>query len=134
MNEKNILFNIIMPSKLFFSSYASIVTFSGTNGVFGVMRGHAPLIANLQQGLVIVKSDVGDLLKFFVHGGVVRVNNFEASIVTKFASNLDNLDKTTLGAIIDGIEQNLQAQELDEDAKQVALIRIAQLNSLKSFI
>ncbi len=63
---------ILTPEKTLFSGEADIVTLPGANGSFQVLDQHAPMIANLGKGDVVVGSKQASE-QFNVNGGLVEV-------------------------------------------------------------
>jgi len=63
---------ILTPEKTLFSGEADIVTLPGANGSFQVLDQHAPMIANLGKGTVVVGSKQASE-EFNVNGGLVEV-------------------------------------------------------------
>ncbi|MFN7300069.1 MAG: F0F1 ATP synthase subunit epsilon [Bacteroidia bacterium] len=63
---------ILTPEKTLFSGEADIVTLPGANGSFQVLDQHAPMIANLGKGTVVVGSKQASE-QFNVNGGLVEV-------------------------------------------------------------
>jgi F-type H+-transporting ATPase subunit epsilon len=63
---------ILTPEKTLFSGEADIVTLPGANGSFQVLDQHAPMIANLGKGAVVVGSKQASE-QFNVNGGLVEV-------------------------------------------------------------
>lgn len=69
------LLEIVTPDKEIFNGEISLATFPGSEGLFGVMENHAPMIATLKAGKIKV-IDPSKKEEFFqVKGGVVEVNN-----------------------------------------------------------
>jgi len=66
---------ILTPEQKVFEGEASIVTFPGSNGSFQVMNDHAPLVATLTKGKIIVKDNNGKETIFEMIGGVVEIQN-----------------------------------------------------------
>ena len=65
--------DIITPDKHLFSGDAKSVQLPGTDGSFGVLNNHAPLISTLTKGKIKVV-DNSDSEQFFeIKGGVVEV-------------------------------------------------------------
>lgn len=64
--------DILTPEKTLFSGEADIVTLPGANGSFQVLDQHAPMIANLGKGEVVVGSKQASE-QFPVNGGLVEV-------------------------------------------------------------
>lgn len=63
---------ILSPDKLIFKGEADSIQLPGKDGSFGIMNNHAPIIASLKEGTVVVKSN-GNEQSFDVNGGVVEV-------------------------------------------------------------
>jgi len=63
---------ILTADKSIFSGEASLASFPGKDGSFGVMNNHAPMIAALKKGNIIVTTTAGEQ-SFEVQGGVVEV-------------------------------------------------------------
>jgi F-type H+-transporting ATPase subunit epsilon len=63
---------IITPDKDVFKGDVDLATFPGKDGSFGVMNNHAPMIASLKAGEIVVKNGNSEQ-QFAVNGGVVEV-------------------------------------------------------------
>lgn len=63
---------ILSPERLIFEGEADSLLLPGKDGAFGVLNNHAPIIATLKAGQVVVKSG-GSEQSFAVQGGVVEV-------------------------------------------------------------
>ena len=67
--------DIVTPEMEVYSGEVKTAKFPGSEGSFGVLNDHAPLIATLQEGEIEVVEE-GDMEKSFqIKGGVVEVNN-----------------------------------------------------------
>jgi F-type H+-transporting ATPase subunit epsilon len=67
--------DIISPDKKLYSGNAQSVRFPGTNGSFGILKNHAPVISTLQKGTIYLVSENNEKLSFDIKGGVVEVLN-----------------------------------------------------------
>lgn len=83
-----ISFKLITVAKLLLKCEATIITLPGEEGIFGVLPNHAPLIANLKEGIVKISTPESDI-QYFVFGGIVEVNNKEVNLTTDFAHVLE---------------------------------------------
>jgi F-type H+-transporting ATPase subunit epsilon len=63
---------ILTADKNIFSGEASLANFPGKDGAFGVMNDHAPMIAALKEGNIVIHTSEGEK-NFEVKGGVVEV-------------------------------------------------------------
>lgn len=64
---------IITPDKKIFEGMVKSATFQGNEGSFGVLNGHAPMIATLKEGKVLLIEENNNKLEFNIKGGVVEV-------------------------------------------------------------
>lgn len=64
---------IITPDKKLFEGTVKSAIFPGSEGSFGVMNNHAPMIATLKAGKVEVIEENNSKQEFVVKGGVVEV-------------------------------------------------------------
>ncbi|MCH2198319.1 MAG: ATP synthase F1 subunit epsilon [Flavobacteriales bacterium] len=71
---------ILSPEKNIFEGEASYVGLPGTDGSFGILNNHAPLITTLAKGQVRIKTDSGEQT-FEVNGGTVEVLNNKVTIL-----------------------------------------------------
>jgi F-type H+-transporting ATPase subunit epsilon len=70
-----IQFDLVSPEKKLFSAPVTMVTLPGTEGDFGVLQGHAPLVSSLRVGVITVyESDMNTVSRrIMVSGGLVEV-------------------------------------------------------------
>lgn len=65
--------DIVTPEKNIYSGEAEELVLPGTDGSFGVLKDHAPLIATLQKGEVKITDNSNKEHVFEILGGVVEV-------------------------------------------------------------
>ncbi len=66
---------IITPETKLFSGEVEAIKLPGTDGSFGILDNHAPLIASLKKGTVKVTDTKKQVENFEINGGVVEVLN-----------------------------------------------------------
>jgi F-type H+-transporting ATPase subunit epsilon len=64
---------IITPDKKLYEGDVKSAVFPGSEGSFGVLDGHAPMIATLKSGKVQLTEQNNNRVEFDVKGGVVEV-------------------------------------------------------------
>jgi F-type H+-transporting ATPase subunit epsilon len=64
---------IITPDKKLFEGSVKSAVFPGSDGSFGVLDNHAPMIATLKSGKVEVTEDNNTKTEFEIKGGVVEI-------------------------------------------------------------
>lgn len=95
------------------SAKVDMVVVPGTEGAFGVLAGHAPLVSSIRPGIVDVY-DEKDITRIFVRGGFAEVTSAGLTVLTEEAIDLATLDRAALDARISN------AQEDVADAKDAA--------------
>ncbi len=83
-------FELVTPEKLVLSCEAKYVQAPGTEGDFGVLDGHAPVVSTLRNGgvLTVTKAD-GGMTSYTLTGGFAEVNPESVIILAEgLAENL----------------------------------------------
>ena len=120
MVEK-ISFDIVSPERLLMSDEADMITVPGTDGDFGVLAGHMPLISTLRPGVIAIQGGgaSGDG-RFFVLGGFAEVNPAKLIILAEEAIPMAQIDGAALEQRIKNTEEDLELAKLDADRARVA--------------
>ncbi len=87
------------PEKTLFAGEARMVVARSPGGEFGVMDGHAPLLAALRPSLLRIKTSDGEMA-FAVATGLMRVGKDEVSILVQNAVRGDAVDVASVRARI----------------------------------
>ena len=66
---------LITPDKKIYSGDVKSVQLPGTEGSFGILNNHAPLISSLKKGKVKILDNMNLDQLFDINGGVVEVLN-----------------------------------------------------------
>ncbi len=103
-------FDLVAPDKLVFSGEVEQVDVPGAEGEFGVLAGHAPLVALLKPGMLVVHEG-GRQLRFVVFGGFAEVNPQGLTILADVASSMEGLDRAMITAQIQEMEQRIKDME-----------------------
>jgi F-type H+-transporting ATPase subunit epsilon len=74
---------IITPDANVFAGEATALQVPGTDGLLGILNGHAPLVSTLQAGKVKVTVEKGEEKFFDINGGVVEVLNNSVMILAE---------------------------------------------------
>ena len=76
---------IITPDKKVYSGDVNAVKLPGAEGSFGVLNGHAPIIATLKKGVVKITNTSHTVENFEINGGVVEVLNNKIVVLAESA-------------------------------------------------
>ena len=66
---------IITPSSTLFTGEVSLVQLPGIDGLFEILKSHAPLVSALKEGRVKVVDDQNETQYFDIRGGVVEISH-----------------------------------------------------------
>jgi F-type H+-transporting ATPase subunit epsilon len=98
-------FELASPEQLVFSGEVEHVVVPGSEGEFGVLAGHAPLIAMLRPGILTVLGPAQQ--RFVVRGGFAEINPQGMTVLADFAVPADNMDREMLAAQIKDLEEDV---------------------------
>src|ERR1700681_4321625 len=99
-------FDLVSPEKLLFSEAVDQVDVPGSEGDFGVLAGHAPLVATLRPGILTVYRG-GDSFRIVVNGGFAEVNAEGLTVLADMAVPLEDFDRDVLTGIIKDTEEDV---------------------------
>jgi F-type H+-transporting ATPase subunit epsilon len=74
---------IITPDKKLYEGTVKSAIFCGSDGSFGVLNNHAPMIATLKAGNIEITEDSNTKHTFAVRGGVVEVLNNKVIVLAE---------------------------------------------------
>ena len=123
-------FDLVSPEKLLFSGLVDQVDVPGSEGDFGVLAGHAPLMTTLRPGILVVHGD-GGALKVVVNGGFAEVNPDGLTVLADLAVPVDDFDKTILAGEINDAEEAVAAAK-DGATRDRLARRLEQLKTLQA--
>jgi F-type H+-transporting ATPase subunit epsilon len=103
-------FDLVSPEKLAFSGEVDQVDIPGVEGDFGVLAGHAPVIAAIRPGILTVTTG-GTHQKIIVLGGLAEVSEKGLTVLADVATSMEELDRAKLAATIAEMEENLKEHE-----------------------
>ncbi|HEY7845699.1 MAG TPA: F0F1 ATP synthase subunit epsilon [Bradyrhizobium sp.] len=106
-------FDLVSPEKLAFSGEVDQVDIPGTEGDFGVLAGHAPVVAAVRPGILTVISG-GSKQKIIVLGGLAEVSEKGLTVLADTATSIDELDRARFAATVDEMQQKLSEKEGSE--------------------
>jgi F-type H+-transporting ATPase subunit epsilon len=106
-------FDLVSPEKLAFSGQVDQVDIPGAEGDFGVLAGHAPVVAAMRPGILTVTAG-GKREKIIVTGGLAEVSEKGLTVLADVATSLDDLDRARFADKISEMETKLSEKEGSE--------------------
>jgi F-type H+-transporting ATPase subunit epsilon len=124
-------FDLVSPEKFVFSGEVDQVDVPGVEGDFGVLAGHAPVVAAIRPGILTVTSG-GSQQKIIVLGGLAEVSDKGLTVLADVATELEELDRAELADKISQMEGKLAEKEGSELDREVE--RLDHFKSIQSQI
>jgi F-type H+-transporting ATPase subunit epsilon len=106
-------FDLVSPEKLAFSGEVDQVDVPGVEGDFGVLAGHAPVIATIRPGILTVTTG-GTRQKIIVLGGLAEVSDRGLTVLADVATSIEDLDRGAFANQISEMEAKLAEKEGSE--------------------
>jgi len=98
---------LVSPEKLLKSTEVDMVVVPGTEGDFGVMPMHAPVVSTLRTGIIEVHNAGDDTEKLLIVGGFAEVNAEGLTILAELATPLSEVDQATYEAELKNLEEDV---------------------------
>ena len=122
-------FELVSPEKIAFSGEVDQVDVPGVEGDFGVLAGHAPVIATMRPGIMFVTT--GDKKEqFVVLGGLAEVSAKGLTVLADVATSVAELDRTAFAKAIEQMEADLE-RAIESDALDREIARLDHFKAIQ---
>jgi F-type H+-transporting ATPase subunit epsilon len=111
-------FDLVSPEQLAFSGEVDQVDIPGAEGDFGVLAGHAPVVAAIRPGILTITTD-GAHQKIVVLGGLAEVSDNRLTVLADVATSIQEVDRAQLRETITAMEDNLKEKEGSELDREI---------------
>jgi F-type H+-transporting ATPase subunit epsilon len=115
-------FDLVSPEKIAFSGEVDQVDIPGTEGDFGVLANHAPVVATIRPGIMTVTAG-GKQEKIVVLGGIAEVSASGLTVLADVATSVDEIDRAafakTIAEMEKGVAQVAQGSLLDREISRL---------------
>ena len=125
---EELLLEIVTPEKLAFSGSIDEVTCPGSEGEFGVLRGHASLLSAIKFGELSYLKD-GKRTSYAVNTGYAEVTGSKVTVLVETAERADQIDVDRARRAKEASEQKMAkfAKEDPEFEKAKIALELAEL-------
>jgi F-type H+-transporting ATPase subunit epsilon len=106
-------FDLVSPEKLAFSGEVDQVDVPGVEGDFGVLAGHAPIVAVIRPGILTITAG-GSQQKVIVLGGLAEMSEKGLTVLADVATSTADLDRARFAETITEMEGKLSEHEGSE--------------------
>lgn len=122
---ENIKLEIVTPDKLVVDDDAQIVMAPGTDGEFGILKGHTPFLTSLKVGTVKYKETSGKERLIFVSGGFAEALPDKVTILAESAERRRDIDQQRAKQAMERAEKRLSSNDesIDYVRAKAALTR-----------
>jgi F-type H+-transporting ATPase subunit epsilon len=123
-------FELVSPERLIFSGDVEQVVVPGSEGVFTVLKNHAPMMSTIRPGVIEVTTATGPS-KLFVRGGFADVSETGLTILAEQAIPVADLDGARIDADLRAAEEDVEDASTD-GARDAAMLRADQLRAMRA--
>jgi F-type H+-transporting ATPase subunit epsilon len=106
-------FDLVSPEKLAFSGEVDQVDVPGVEGDFGVLAGHAPVVAVIRPGILTITVG-GTREKVIVLGGLAEMSEKGLTVLADVATSIQDIDRAQFAETIAEMEAKLAEKEGSE--------------------
>lgn len=134
MADNKVAFELVSPERLVVSMPVDMVVVPGGEGDFGVLPGHAPLIASVRPGVIEIYEGRQVSDRIFVAGGFAEVTGERCTVLAEAAMRVADIDVGKAESDLRSAENDLADASDDRtraDAERRVGVAQGQLDAVK---
>jgi len=112
-------FELVSPEKLLNSQPVDMVVVPGTEGDFGVLAGHAPMISTVRPGVIDIYEGDRIVDRVFVAGGFAEVTETRCTVLAEQALPLADIDRGKVEQEVKDLSEDLDDAKSDGERAEV---------------
>jgi len=112
-------FELVSPERLLLSKAVEMVVVPGTEGDFGVLPRHAPLISTIRPGVIRVYEGGQVTDQIFVAGGFAEVTGSRCTVLAEEALPIADIDRAAVEKGMGDIRDDLLDAKNDDERKAI---------------
>lgn len=117
---------VVTPERVAYSGQVASLQAPGSEGSFGVLAGHIPLLTSLQIGRLRFVEEDGNEVQMAISGGFVEVGREQVAVLAETAERVEEINVARAEAARQRAEERLARQReerVDVARAQAALAR-----------
>lgn len=114
-------FELVTPAASLASYEASSVRLPGTEGEFGVLPGHQPLLSTLRPGMLMVEASGSERI-YAIGYGFVDVSPKGVTVMVEEAIAREDIDRSVIQTRLEAIAAELEGLDEKTDAGRFAAL------------
>lgn len=120
MAEGKVEFELVSPEHLVLSEPVEMVVVPGTNGDFGVLPGHSPLLSTVRMGIIAIYEAREIVNRIFVAGGFAEVTADRCTVLADVAMPVQDIDGTAVEARLREAREDERIASTEEERAAAA--------------
>ncbi len=113
-NTSKLHFSLVSPERELFSGEVDQVVVPGSDGQFGALVNHAPLMSVVKSGVIRIITGNQET-KMYVGGGIVDVSGKGVAILAEDAVDLNSIDKAAFEKDLKNAQEDLRDAKSDTE-------------------
>ncbi len=113
-------FELVSPERLLVSRGVEMVVVPGSEGDFGVLPYHAPMISTVRPGIIEIHEGGAVVEQIFVAGGFAEVTGERCTVLADEATPVKEIDKGAVQKQLDDVRGELAAASDDPTRDRLA--------------
>ena len=117
---------VVTPERVAYSGQVASLQAPGSEGSFGVLAGHIPLLTSLQIGRLRFVEEGGSEVQMAISGGFVEVGREQVAVLAETAERVEEIDVARAEAARQRAEERLaraREERVDVARAEAALAR-----------
>ena len=117
---------VVTPERVAYSGQVASLQAPGSEGSFGVLAGHIPLLTSLQIGRLRFVEEDGNEVQMAISGGFVEVGREQVAVLAETAERVEEIDLARAEAARQRAEERLaraREERVDVARAEAALAR-----------
>lgn len=126
---------IVSPERLLKDAEVAMVVVPGTDGDFGAMPAHAPMMSTIRPGVIqIFETEAGEPEQLFVKSGLAQISATGLTILAEDMIDLNRVDTTELAADIAKAQDavNTASDDIERGLAETELLWMTTLSEIVS--
>lgn len=112
-------FELVSPEQLLVSEDVEMVVVPGSEGDFGVLAGHSPMISTVRPGVIHIFASGTVTSRIFIAGGFAEVMGSRCTVLAEEAMPVDDIDRAATESDLQNAVEDIRISE-DPSEKKAA--------------
>ncbi|WP_413205654.1 F0F1 ATP synthase subunit epsilon [Rhodospirillum sp. A1_3_36] len=116
-------FELVSPERLLFSEPVEMAVIPGSEGDFGAMPRHAPLLSTVRPGAIAIYNGGKVERRIFIAGGFAEVNEERCTVLADEAIDLAEISSEDIQKRLQAADDRLKEASSDEEKAAAAFAK-----------